>query len=755
MGILAELRRRRLFRVAALYVVGAWMVLQVFDLLFPRLGIPDAVMDLAFIGALLGFPVALVFGWIYDITPQGIVRTRPAGEEDGRPDLSLKRSDYLILTALLAVVAAIIYNLAIEVTELPPEGEDLLAPLEAPENSIAVLPFANMSNDPGNDYFCDGITEEILNKLAAMGDLHVIARTSSFALKDSGFDIRKMATLLGVRYLLQGSVRRDGNQLRISTQLLDRDGQQLWNTSFDREMEGVFAIQRDIADSVAVTITPQIVTQADTRYIPDIEAYKHYLRGHDIYIKRVPRYQWDAADQFRKAIELDPEFAEPYAELATVLMLGAHWDEDYQLSVRQAQEAIDTALALDPNLASAHAAQGLMLSQQLDFAEAEPYLRRAIDLDPSLVNARNWLSGVLGSQNRDDEGMLELEYAARIDPLAPIINVNLSTIDLEEGRPEQARQRLLRLLQVPRPSHLAFLGMGSVYLETGRLADYLMNSKELALAFARSAGRPWVANVANGYIYLGMWQQAEKLYEFLEQQFDDVYQAKFSREFMYRRQGRFKEITRHYESVIESQGMIRSDLSFPFALNYGILLAMSGRHSEALDLLEETLQIDSGSNQCVEDREANDGCVVLAWSLLLEGDSDRSEAIRTKMEDYFLKRKSQGGLHMSSDLFTFAQAALLASDEEATLDRLQRAIDAGWRDYFLLLHDPRWDALRDHPRLQELMAFVKSEIDAQRFKLEPFEAEDDFPARIDAAIAEYQASAGDDGGESSKTSNGE
>ena len=159
MGLLAELRRRRLFRVAALYVVGTWMVLQVFDLLFPRLGIPDAVMDLAFIGALLGFPVALVFGWIYDITPQGIVRTRPFTGDEDHTDLTLKRDDYLILTALMCVIAAIVYSLAVEVTEIPPEGDELLAPLEAPENSIAVLPFDNMSSDPDNEFFCDGISE--------------------------------------------------------------------------------------------------------------------------------------------------------------------------------------------------------------------------------------------------------------------------------------------------------------------------------------------------------------------------------------------------------------------------------------------------------------------------------------------------------------------------------------------------------------------------------------------------------------------
>jgi TolB-like protein/Tfp pilus assembly protein PilF len=747
MGLLAELRRRRLFRVAALYVVGAWMVLQVFDLLFPRLGVPDAVMDLAFIGAILGFPVALVFGWIYDITPQGITRTRPSGGDADYSDLSLKRPDYLILAALVFVVAAIVYGLAMEVSEIPPEGDELLATPEAPENSIAVLPFANMSSDPDNEFFCDGISEEILNNLSAIGSLHVIARTSSFALKGSGYDIRKMAAILGVRYLLQGSVRREGKQLRISTQLLDRSGQQLWNTTFDREMEGIFAIQRDIADSVAVTITPRIVTTAKSRHTPLIEAYEHYLLGHEMYVKRLPSYQWTAAEQFRKAIELDPQFAEPYAELATVLTLGARWDDDYQESLNLAQDAIDTALELDPNLARAYAAQGLLLTMQnpQDLARAKLMLQKALDLDSNLVNAHNWLAGVLGEQGHDEEATAQFEAAIRVDPLAPIINLNLSLRELDRGSAESAERRLLRLLQVPRPSHHAYGGLSTIYEQTGRLVDGNKVARQNALAFARNEGRAWVRDLAHSYARLGMWQQADDWYGYLEHHYADVYQIQFDRLFMWRRQGRFEEMEERFSHVLESRDMPPSELPPMFAMVYGTTLSMAGEFAGAIKILEQTLSFETGGEAGLGDENAYDPIQAFAWARVMTGDVSGTKKIIDLMEDVFLEKESLGLLHTSALRFNFAQNALLSGDMETALDRLQLAVDAGWRDYFLLLHDPRWASVRDNPRFSKIMASVKADIDAQGVEVELIDSEDDLLAQIDAAVAEYKTRAGTSG----------
>ena len=214
-AFLKELRRRRVFRTAALYVVGAWLVMQGADVLFPAWGIPDRAINFLLIAAVLGFPVALVFGWLYDIGSDGIRRTKPADAVDSSVVLKLRTSDYMILVAFTVVAGVILYNTTIKVLDEPLEPESIVEVATKIENSIAVLPFANMSADPDNEYFADGISDEILHRLGEFADLHVIARTSSFAFKDSGFDVPKLTDLLRVHYLLTGSVRRDGDELRI------------------------------------------------------------------------------------------------------------------------------------------------------------------------------------------------------------------------------------------------------------------------------------------------------------------------------------------------------------------------------------------------------------------------------------------------------------------------------------------------------------------------------------------------------------
>jgi TolB-like protein len=217
--------------------------------LFPGFGIPNAAIQALVWAAALGLPVALVFGWLFEIGPGGIRRTLPAGAADLNEPPALGRRDYLIL-AVFAAVAAVLVVQAVQNIRETPVAETPTAETgaghdspERLENSIAVLPFTNISNDPDNEYFCDGISEEILNQLAGIRELHVIGRTSSFAFKGSDYGIERIGAVLGVRFVLQGSVRKAGDQLRISAQLLDEGGRQVWSESFDRQLRNVFDIQ--------------------------------------------------------------------------------------------------------------------------------------------------------------------------------------------------------------------------------------------------------------------------------------------------------------------------------------------------------------------------------------------------------------------------------------------------------------------------------------------------------------------------------
>jgi len=318
-GLLQELHRRRVFATAGLYVVGAWLVMQAADVFFPGWEIPDRGINVLLIAAIAGFPLAVVFGWFFNITTHGIRRTVPVGPEGAGEPQSLKGNDYFVLGVLVLVAGAIISYATVQVLAM--RGMDLPTVLpDKPPNSIAVLPFINDSNDPDNEYFCDGVSNEILNKLAAYADLHVIGRTSSFVFKGSGYGIPRISALLGVRYLLQGSVQKVGDKLRVSAQLVDERGAQRWSSTFDRTLTDIFAIQTEIADLVATTVVPQIVPEPSITYKPDVTAYEHFLAGRELVYRRDTQR---ALEELRRAIDLDPGYAEPYPELAIALLYGS------------------------------------------------------------------------------------------------------------------------------------------------------------------------------------------------------------------------------------------------------------------------------------------------------------------------------------------------------------------------------------------------------------------------------------------------
>ena len=236
MKLLHDLRRRRVFRLAGPYIVGAWIVIEVSSVFFPAWGIPDTALRFLFIAAALLFPVALVVSWVFDITSEGIVRTKAAvpGEDI---DLALQRSDYVILAALAIVGLAVLGGSFQKIAEEIEPNPALDAAVHRVENSIPVLPFANLDTSPDTGYFSDGVTEEILHRLSATRALHVFGSTSSFAFRNSEDSPAQISEILGVEYLLHGSIRRDNNVVRITARLLDQNGLQVWSQTFDRKLE--------------------------------------------------------------------------------------------------------------------------------------------------------------------------------------------------------------------------------------------------------------------------------------------------------------------------------------------------------------------------------------------------------------------------------------------------------------------------------------------------------------------------------------
>ncbi|MCZ6560150.1 MAG: hypothetical protein O6931_04595, partial [Gammaproteobacteria bacterium] len=513
MNLGQDLRRRHIFRLAGLYVVGAWVVIEVASVFFPAWGIPDTALRYLINAAFLGFPIALVFGWFFDITNDGIKRTAAAGEGE-LADLKLRRSDYLILVALLAVSAAVLFGSFEKIAETTDDLSFAIAATDKPANSIAVLPFVSLDDETDTEYFSNGVTEEILYRLATFDALKVIGRTSSFAFEGSDLGVPRISNILGVRYLLQGSVRREADLVRVTAQLVDESGFQLWSETFDRKLEGIFAIQTEIANRVASVLVKEIVTsgaQSIASTTTNMDAYNAYLLGRAFVHRRTPGWQKRAEAEFRSAIDLDPDYAPPYAGLAIATMMGSS-AEGFVEAQALAQEAIDHALGLDPELAEAHAAQGLLLLKKRrdpNPAAAEAALRRALLSDPNLVDAHSWLANALGVQGRGDESHAAMDRGLEIDPLNPVILLNVANRFQWNGDFRRTEQLLLRLMDLPEPPGIAYWGLHNLYEHFGRYVEVHQWAKKIILAYGESDRIRGFGVLSTVYGRLGMAEDAD------------------------------------------------------------------------------------------------------------------------------------------------------------------------------------------------------------------------------------------------------
>jgi serine/threonine protein kinase/tetratricopeptide (TPR) repeat protein len=637
------------------------------------------------------------------------------------------------------------YRAIDRVRERTTVGEPRPAAIEVAERSVAVLPFTNMSGDPDNEPFCDGISEEILNRLAGFRELRVMARTSSFAFKGSDYDISRMSSLLGVKYLLQGSVRKEGEALRIAAQLVDGSGFQVWSATFDRELTGIFAIQAEIAEAVATSIVPQISAPPVEESLPDIEAYQHYLVGRELVQKRTAFGNERPMEELDQAIAIDPDFAEAYAERAIARLIGGFWTDDPSVLLERAERDIDKALSLKPELARAHAARALLLGTRNESPEErERILRRALALDPNMVDARNWLSGALSEQGRDSEADQELERAARLDPLAPAVNANIADREAARGDIEAAERRLRRLVELPQPPWLAYAVLWWLYTETGQLAAALDVGRQALLSALAMGGSMDVSlGLIAGYVNLGLWDKAEYWQRRWERESPHypalLFPAAVTDSGSLPRQGRFEEAVALINATLEEHELEIAGLPMAFKLNFGTLQALSGSYEDAIRTLEPLT--DSGKPLRLLGGAAYElnALQALAWAYREAGNPKAAATILDNLESGFLQEQAAGRLHSSHMRYRFALNALLAGSFDLALERLQRATEAGWRDYYMAHNDPRWRTVAGDARYLALMAAVKADVDAQRAEVERQDAEYDFAARLDSAVANRAA----------------
>jgi TolB-like protein/Tfp pilus assembly protein PilF len=457
-SFLAELKRRNVIRMAGLYLVGAWLVVQVAGTLLPVFEAPTWVMK-TLVGLLaLGFVPALIFAWVFELTPQGIKRDAEVKPEESIAPQTARRMDRTII----AVLAIALVYFGFDKFVLAPRREaaavasatqakvaktEPAAPVAADisPKSVAVLPFVNMSGDPKNEFFGDGITEEILNALAQIADLKVAARTSAFAFKGKDPDLRKVGEVLGVATVLEGSVQRSGDDVRITAQLIDaRSGFHLWSERYDRKMTNLFAVEDEISKAIADKLQLQLAGvrpgKGGGTGVP--QAHELYLRGLSLLAARGTGLR-DAVDAFGNAVELDPKYAQAWGALAeTEQLLPAYTGGDVGAGMARAETAAQRALGIDPDTASALVAMANVHAYRLEWAQAETALRRALVLAPGDAEAADQYAQFLNSTGQQEAALLQIDRARQLDPLSTIIGVVRTTILMALHRDAEAAAQI-------------------------------------------------------------------------------------------------------------------------------------------------------------------------------------------------------------------------------------------------------------------------------------------------------------------------
>jgi adenylate cyclase len=414
----AELKRRNVYKVAIAYAVIAWLLMQIATQVFPFLEIPNWAIRLVIMLLVLGFPIALVMAWAFELTPEGLKRTEMADAEPATPSRN-KAWIYVVIVAGAISVGVFFlgrYTSSNQSAQLPVK-------------SIAVLPLVNESGDASQDYFSDGLTEELINSLGQIRQLRVIGRNSSFQFKGKAQDSRTISQALGVANLLEGSVRKVADRVRIAVQLVRAtDGSQLWSQSYDRELKDILAVQEEIAAEISETLRLKLTgaerQQLAKRPTENLKAFQYYLQGRTYRQRNTREDVLAAIGYYERALEEDRNYALAYAGLAeTYSFLGALTYIASNEGRRKLEEAARKAFALDENLAEAHVALGLDYVQfaPYNFSLGDREFRRAIELNPSLAMAHFYLGLSLAREGRLDESVEELVKARELDPLSSII----------------------------------------------------------------------------------------------------------------------------------------------------------------------------------------------------------------------------------------------------------------------------------------------------------------------------------------------
>ena len=727
-GWLHRLRERGVIRVAASYAVIAWLLLQIADVTFEPLGVPRWVMVSLIVAAVLGFPIAVALAWFYEAGDRGVARDT-AAEGVPRPVVhGLRRyADIAIIAVLLAAVAVLL----VRQSDIGGSAQGL---------AIAVLPFENLSNAEDGEVLASGIAESVLHQLASLANLEVISRTSSFAFREKAADAREIGRQLGARYLLEGSVQRSRERMRVTTQLIDTEtGADVWSMRFDRPTGDIFEVQDEIALQVTRALELSIDAKDRDRLTgqgtENLDAYLAFLQGRSLQANDRLVDTRDAIRYYEKAIEADPKFAAPYVSLAAAKLFVADLEvtddrtERFKRALDEGRDLIGRALALDPEHGDAYLQRANLAYNGGDVAAAEADYRRGLELSPNAAEGYAGLAAVLyQSPLRRDEALEMLERARRIDPLQPRYDVFKAVFLIYERGDPKAADRLLSEVLEEHPRYLpALIRICEIRgLLLARQAEAIRACEQaiaidplleearrllvlMYLDVGESAAAEDLADSARGgaavlrvflTVYRKDWEPAgEAAYEALAQGTD----ASNNRSMM------FYALRMHARKT--------------------------GQVDRAIAAVEPLANVDwddDGRPVLRNRSELRDAEVTLADLLLLDGQQERSKRLLTEIIRR-MKTDLAAGRPELWYLTWHPVALALAGDSDGALALLERSVNLGpgakalW---WFADSEPAFHVLHSDQRFQKLVARVKGHAAEQLRQLQRMRAEGSVPARL-------------------------
>ncbi|MEE2691621.1 MAG: adenylyl cyclase [Pseudomonadota bacterium] len=711
MNFFDELKRRNVFRVAGVYAVVGWLLAQAAALLESALSMPGWFDTVVVCFLLIGFPLALVFAWAFELTPEGVKPTVAVAPGESIAARTGRKLDYAILGGLaLVAVVVLIDRLMPGRAAVAPEAASAVAAVDAAspgntalpdEKSIAVLPFVDMSPDSDQGYFADGLSEELLNVLAKSRELKVAGRTSSFAFKGQNRDLREVGEILNVANVLEGSVRKAGDRIRVTAQLVKaRDGYHIFSETYDRELSDVFAVQDDIAGKIGAALKTELIGTPSEEAAPsDFQAYDLYLLARQRIYSRDRDQLKEASDLLDRALALDPEYAPAYAQKSIVTMLlsdsaGTYGDIPYAEAVGISQKYIDKALAIDPDLAEAHAALGLQrLNGGARLEQIRAPLERALSINPNLTDAQHWLAIALLTDGQPKETRKIYEEVATRDPLfGPALN-NL-TFDYATTGDFDKAEALISRVERTRGGETA-----DTTFARGQIA---FNRGDLAEAVVKLGANPKPSNVhkilyVETLVLIGDLQTA---YDLAAEEQKIVILC-----LMDRCEEALTAIEAWPSPSYGESSMLQSVFS---------VFALMGQYEAAAQYLTRNF---GDLTKAAEAEPFNAslwlGPLGRAYKKLgRRRDLDETIAMFRDV----LAREDDAGADGMYTWLAKAELAVLEGNDDLAIDCLKRTITKGWYGIYGF-YQPTFDDLRDDPRFKALEAEMRVKANAARVKL--------------------------------------